>query len=696
MDSASSPVGRGMRAGDDLEPLAGSVASAIVTILTTTILATLTIVFAIFLDSWLFVFVSAILKFGVGLGTSFGICQGAILLCLVCYVTTKLIYIFLVEKAVGSHPIHLSASLYFDLATNDVQRQYIIRQSSVPKPRLKSKLYIFNTFGMLGVYTIVSILNFIFRITRQRDGECIIGMQRVAMIPLITFDLLANVYLTILFLLPLRNLYNFRHMQRNAANERLRTVAFRTFIGAVATTMSSIINLTVLMVLDGEPGWVCLTCCNVDIAFSAIVVHWVTSKDKSPVYTPSATSAYAKGVVSMYQVESASSGGAGSSPRTPIGFQGTGDSNPKQPVFAHVGTCIHECKSGTGCYGSIIGMGASNNAANGGSTFGTTIVRHPSLEAAAQRRGRMLHYGSVVVGRDGQPVNKAFMTHEAIAMYHYHHHRYMNGGSSNRYPFTKSSSVSSGTLEPTRGSSNSEAPGRSHEFRKYGGRLFADNIDPLELDEGEEGQHSSDEDCEYELVLRKKRKPGTPPILPAELDPVVNNSRPRNRQWSVAQETTLVVESRAADDDKAVEQQKKSGSKVFGTRTVCLGGEHNEQCDGKGECSAKCGAGAGGGGSGGVAGTTSLLKKVGKLHSRSNSGVTSEDGEAGGSKPSKKEVSWRDVHSARESIAEEEDADDFVMWDGTQGDRSSRVEPEGRPGSFDSKASMLELRLEEV
>lgn len=42
------------------------------------------VVFAIFFDSWLFVFVTAILKFGVGLNTSFGVCQGAILLCLVC------------------------------------------------------------------------------------------------------------------------------------------------------------------------------------------------------------------------------------------------------------------------------------------------------------------------------------------------------------------------------------------------------------------------------------------------------------------------------------------------------------------------------------------------------------------------------------------------------------------------------------
>lgn len=37
--------------------------------------------------------------------------------------------------------------------------QYIIRSSTVR--RMKSKLYLFNMFGMLGGYTVVVILNFI-------------------------------------------------------------------------------------------------------------------------------------------------------------------------------------------------------------------------------------------------------------------------------------------------------------------------------------------------------------------------------------------------------------------------------------------------------------------------------------------------------------------------------------------------------
>jgi len=35
------------------------------------------------------------------------------------------------------------------------------------------------------------------------------------------------------------------------------------------------------MVLKGEAAWLCLMCCNADILFSVLVLHWVTSKDKS-------------------------------------------------------------------------------------------------------------------------------------------------------------------------------------------------------------------------------------------------------------------------------------------------------------------------------------------------------------------------------------------------------------------------------
>lgn len=62
-------------------------------------------------------------------------------------------------------------------------------------------------------------------------------------------------------------------------------MASRSLVGSLATLTTSVVNLTVLMVLKGEPGWICLMCCNADILFCVIVLHWVTSKDRPSSYT---------------------------------------------------------------------------------------------------------------------------------------------------------------------------------------------------------------------------------------------------------------------------------------------------------------------------------------------------------------------------------------------------------------------------
>jgi hypothetical protein len=128
-------------------------------------------------------------------------------------------------------------------------------------------------------------------------GTCIVGMKRVAMIPLLSFEVVVNVgilasiplkhsndkiaglpHVTIpgsatKCVLPILTLYatNTNHVislelysYKHNMNATLRTVALRTFIGSCATLTSSVANITVLMVLEGEPGWVCMMCCNSD------------------------------------------------------------------------------------------------------------------------------------------------------------------------------------------------------------------------------------------------------------------------------------------------------------------------------------------------------------------------------------------------------------------------------------------------
>ncbi|KAH8650246.1 hypothetical protein BGZ60DRAFT_473941 [Tricladium varicosporioides] len=92
----------------------------------------------------------------------------------------------------------------------------------------------------------------------DKSGMCIIGMELKVLMPLIIFDACIN-----------------------KADSRLKTVALRSFIGSCGTLASSIVNLTVLMVLKGEAAWICLMCCNADILFSVLMLHWVTSKDST-------------------------------------------------------------------------------------------------------------------------------------------------------------------------------------------------------------------------------------------------------------------------------------------------------------------------------------------------------------------------------------------------------------------------------
>ncbi|KAH0353524.1 hypothetical protein KCU83_g2914, partial [Aureobasidium melanogenum] len=210
------------------------------------------LIIAIYVDSFLFIFCTAVLSKAFSLNQSAGICDGAILLCLLCYMTTKImIYYFLVEKV------------------------HIIRTTNTP--RRKSKLWLFNFFGVICPYVVLVILNFVFRIAYINEkGVCVIGMKRRALVPLITFDVLLNVYLTSLFLHPLRKCYSFKQ----AKNSLMRTLVLRTFVGSCATLLMSVVNLSVLTILDGEPGYICLCLCNLDILFTVCVLHWATAIDR--------------------------------------------------------------------------------------------------------------------------------------------------------------------------------------------------------------------------------------------------------------------------------------------------------------------------------------------------------------------------------------------------------------------------------
>ncbi|KAF3131547.1 hypothetical protein TWF569_011169 [Orbilia oligospora] len=114
---------------------------------------------------------------------------------------------------------------------------------------------------MLVPYVAICFLTLAFRFSFFEDGVCRIGMKKVALLPLITFDVVVNVYLTTLFLIPVVKIAQGKAQQSHQA---LRSMAIKTFCGSCATLISSVANLTTLMLLKGEPGWICLLLCNAD------------------------------------------------------------------------------------------------------------------------------------------------------------------------------------------------------------------------------------------------------------------------------------------------------------------------------------------------------------------------------------------------------------------------------------------------
>ncbi|KAI0378262.1 hypothetical protein F5Y04DRAFT_284020 [Hypomontagnella monticulosa] len=214
------------------------------------------VVFAIYAISSIFVFAIGIINYGIGINSSLGTCSAAVQLFLFCYLVTKLIYILFAEKT------------------------FIIRNGT--KGRFESRLYLFNLFGVLTVYGVLCILSSVYHIAYINNEQCILGIQRRALVPLIVFEIVANIYLAILFLSPLRNIYLFRGPSTGPPKiPKLHSVAIRAFIGVLGTTISTIVNLIVLLALNGERGWVYLTSCNADTLFTILVIHWVTSWDNA-------------------------------------------------------------------------------------------------------------------------------------------------------------------------------------------------------------------------------------------------------------------------------------------------------------------------------------------------------------------------------------------------------------------------------
>ncbi|KAK8073480.1 hypothetical protein PG994_004379 [Apiospora phragmitis] len=223
------------------------------------------VLLAIYFDSYLFVMASTILHYNFSVNDYHSLCEAATLLCLLAYLSSKvrkLTYGFFEEQHTD-----------FSFVTG---------------------------FAVFGCWIILII----FRFSRMENGLCIIGIQRSAMIGPVAVDVVCNAYLTAVFTFPIYR--GFDLLTRLAAvyaylwaylltgtrerNEKLLRVAKKSFVGCCLALSSSIANLLALMLLDGEPTWLCLLCCKIDVLFNAVVLFWVTRTDSRDINTTSSRS----------------------------------------------------------------------------------------------------------------------------------------------------------------------------------------------------------------------------------------------------------------------------------------------------------------------------------------------------------------------------------------------------------------------
>ncbi|KAF1985498.1 hypothetical protein K402DRAFT_455133 [Aulographum hederae CBS 113979] len=225
-------------------PLVGRLLTQMLSLATIVVIAVCFILLSIYFASFLFVIFSSILQRTFGVNDSYKVCFTALILCKAAWKIThgithadleRLELLCCLQGWLVPNPGCVESNANVSLKGHIVGGRR--------NERVKDKLYLFNTVGVM-------------------SGTCIIGMQRKSIIPFLVFDVTANIYLTSLFLLPLRTL---RQMSR------------RTLIGALLTLITSATNLAVVAVLDGEPAWVCLTTCNADVLFCMLMLSYVTS-----------------------------------------------------------------------------------------------------------------------------------------------------------------------------------------------------------------------------------------------------------------------------------------------------------------------------------------------------------------------------------------------------------------------------------
>jgi hypothetical protein len=145
-------------------------------------------------------------------------------------------------------------------------------------------------------------------------------------------------------------------------------MALRSFFGSCATLITSVVNLSILMALEGEPGWICLMCCNADILFCVVVLHWVTSKEQKQEDTAFRSSVKPNSnplvTIGSHATRSRRMSASVDKEKAPVDITLTRPDSALDNALRHTATITTECKGKT-----LVAVGPSRTRHRRGSSW---------------------------------------------------------------------------------------------------------------------------------------------------------------------------------------------------------------------------------------------------------------------------------------------------------------------------------------
>ena len=189
---------------------------------------------------------------------SYHVCHDTIILCLAFYVTSKIIvYLFLLERASSIRGLRKWRDPYW----------------------IAGLAVIAGGFGTIAIFAFTGPMVIV---SSDPSHDCQIGLPVKALVALLSYDVLLNMILTILYLamankichrLSWHNFFKlllqampFRcHGQFPSQEDVFELFMAKSVLGCLGVVLSTVGNLVALIVLRGhEEAWMCLTFCTAD------------------------------------------------------------------------------------------------------------------------------------------------------------------------------------------------------------------------------------------------------------------------------------------------------------------------------------------------------------------------------------------------------------------------------------------------